>query len=120
EAEMSVPLAQQRLPLPALRMQDVSLQTLQLRIFRRGDLHLQLEPAAGWMAEEASAIGEYRRGTGRLIADLRRVSATARLPVVLRSVNQPQVGGNLFIRADESDGDWRGQIDLRLDVARGE
>ena len=40
-------------------------------------------------------------------------------PMVTRWPNQPRVTGQMFIRADEADGDWRGEAQLNLQIADG-
>jgi hypothetical protein len=40
-------------------------------------------------------------------------------PVLSRMPNETQVSGLMLIRAREDDGDWQGEVELRLEVAQG-
>jgi hypothetical protein len=106
--------------LPGIHLEDAVLTSSVLRIYRRSDIQIDVRPAHGWTRQDDPALGQSRDGWGRLAAVLRGDGAMDdRPPIVVRTPNQPQVSGLMFIAAREDDGDWQGEVELQLDVTGG-
>jgi hypothetical protein len=106
--------------LPGIHLEGAVLTSSVLRIYRRSDIQIDVRPAQGWTRQDDPALGQSRDGWGRLAAVLRGDGAMDdRPPIVVRTPNQPQVSGLMFIAAREDDGDWQGEVELQLDVTGG-
>jgi len=119
-ADLPLPRMRTRLPLAAPRLHDAVGESSILRIFRQPEIGVQLESPAGWTLADDFEAGVYQPGRGRLVATLRNEGAIGDTqPIVSRTTNRPEVKGFAFIRAHEADGDWRGEVDLALEVKGG-
>jgi hypothetical protein len=117
-ADLPLPGAGGAASLPAFSLANAVDDQCLVRVYRRSDVQLRLEQTPGWIPDgEASLRQEH--SFGRLVAVLKRQSAQSAAPRIVWSANNPQVRASIFTRVDEADGDWLGEVQLRLNVAGG-
>jgi hypothetical protein len=118
-ADSSLPRSQAKIPLPAIVLERATDGDSTLCVYRQSDVQLKVEAFDGWLPIDQEQIGKYKVALGRLTAAFRRQTATSAPPRVARASNQPQIAGRIFTRVDEDDGDWRGEVHLKLRVSGG-
>jgi hypothetical protein len=118
-ADCPLPRGPASTPLPALGLESVTDDGCTLRFYRQSNVQLKIEATSGWLPVDQERLDEYRPGLGRLVTTLRRQTSMSAPPRVTRTANQPRITGRIFTRVHEDDGDWRGDVILRLAVSGG-
>lgn len=119
-AEVPLPKSQPSVKLPVIQLADSEQASAVARIYRQEDVLLMVEPGTGWSVQENPPTISTRRNWGQLAVVLASTADGGEsLATIKRSPNQARVTGKLLIRANEADGDWRGEVLLDLDIAGG-
>lgn len=118
-ADYPLPRGSASTTLPTLDLEGITDDGSTLLMYRQNDVQLKIDGAGGWLPVDQERLDEYSPGIGRLVSALRRQTANSAPPRITRTANQPQISGKLFTRVHEDDGDWRGDVMVRLAISGG-
>jgi len=93
-----------------------------VRIFRQSDVSLNVTAdSRHWTAESAASLGQFQDGLGRLAAAYRGAAGSfVAPPTVAVESNDPIVGGHVLTRLVPAEGTWGVEIDVALELDKGE